>query len=108
MNAGDVISTKPEAGASACNRVELYVSSGPEPVEVVTVPVLTGLSQQEAQQALDRRGLSYQLISRPSDDAAGTVIDSDPAGGAEVPADTQVTLVIAQPTTSGTPTPATT
>jgi beta-lactam-binding protein with PASTA domain len=109
VNAGDVISTKPEAGASACNRVELYVSSGPEPVEVVTVPVLTGLSQQEAQQALDRCGLSYHLAFQASDTAAGTVIASDPAGGAEVPADTQVTLVIAaQPTTSGTPTPATT
>lgn len=73
----------------------------------VTVPALAGLSQQEAQQALDRRGLSYRLIFRASDAAAGTVIDSDPAEGQEVPADTQVTLVIAtQPTT--TPTTATT
>jgi beta-lactam-binding protein with PASTA domain len=92
--AGDVISTKPEAGASACNGVELYVSSGPPEV---TVPALTGLSQQEAQQALDRRGLSSRLIFRTSDSdaAAGTVIESDPAEGQEVPADTQVTLVIA-------------
>ena len=61
----------------------------------VTIPALVGLSQQEAQQALDRRGLSYRLLFRPSDAQAGTVIDSDPAEGQEVPPDTQVTLVIA-------------
>jgi hypothetical protein len=74
----------------------------------VTVPALVGLSQQQAQQALDRRGLSYRLIFRRSDAAAGTVIDSDPAEGQEVPADTQVTLVIAaQPNTPATPTTST-
>jgi hypothetical protein len=68
-----------------------------QPTETaVTVPALVGLSQQDAQQALDRRGLTYRLIFRSSDDApAGTVIDSDPAEGQEVPPDTQVTLVIA-------------
>ncbi len=69
----------------------------------VTVPALVGLSREEAQQALDRRGLNYRLIFRPSDAPPGTVIDSDPAEGQEVPPDTQVTLVIAaeptQPTT---------
>jgi hypothetical protein len=75
-----------------------------EPTEV-TVPALEGLSQQEAQRALERRGLSYRLIFRSSDAAPGTVIDSDPAEGQEVPADTQVTLVIAtEPTTPATPT----
>jgi len=75
-----------------------------EPAQV-TVPALVGLSQQEAQQALERRGLSYRLIFRRSDAAAGTVIDSDPAEGQEVPEDTQVTLVIAaQRTTPATPT----
>jgi hypothetical protein len=75
-----------------------------EPAQV-TVPALVGLSQQEAQQALDRRGLAYRLIFRRSDATAGTVIDSDPGEGQEVPADTQVTLVIAaQPTTQATPT----
>jgi hypothetical protein len=73
----------------------------------VTVPALIGLSQQEAQQALDRRGLNYRLIFRASDAPAGTVIDSDPAEGQEVPPDTRVALVIAaeaatQPTTPGT------
>ena len=70
----------------------------------VTVPALVGLSQQEAQQALDRRGLSYRLIFRAGDAQAGTVIDSDPAEGQEVPPDTQVTLVIAAERTAPTTT----
>jgi hypothetical protein len=79
-----------------------------QPAETaVTVPALIGLSQQEAQQALDRRGLTYRLIFRASDAPAGTVIDSDPAEGQEVPPDTRVALVIAaaaptQPTTPAT------
>ena len=73
----------------------------------VTVPALVGLSQEEAQQALDRRGLSYRLIFRPSEAQAGTVIDSDPPEGQEVPPDTQVTLVIAAERTTPPTTPPT-
>lgn len=74
----------------------------------ITVPALLGLSQEEAEQALSRRGLKSRAIFRPSDNPAGTVIDSDPAEGQEVPPDTQVTLVIATlrtgvPSQSGTP-----
>ena len=79
-----------------------------QPTETeVTVPALIGLSQQEAQQALDRRGLNYRLIFRPSDAPAGTVIDSDPGEGQEVPPDTQVALVIAAPATTQPTTPGT-
>ncbi|MEV7621540.1 PASTA domain-containing protein [Actinoplanes sp. NPDC089786] len=63
----------------------------------ITVPALLGLSQQEAQEALTRRGLKFRSIVRPSENPAGTVIDSDPAEGQEVPPDTVVTLVIAAP-----------
>jgi cytoskeletal protein RodZ len=73
----------------------------------VTVPALEGLSQQEAQQALDRSGLTYRLIFRASDAAPGTVIDSDPSEGQEVPPDTQVTLVIAAERTTVPTTPPT-
>jgi hypothetical protein len=74
----------------------------------VTVPALVGLSRAEAQQALQRRGLSFREIFRPDEAAPGTVIDSDPAEGQEVPPDTRVTLVIATepapPTTTATAT----
>jgi beta-lactam-binding protein with PASTA domain len=63
----------------------------------VPIPALKGLSSQEARQALDRVGLPYRLKFLPSDAAPGTVVDSDPAEGQEVPADTEVTLFLAAP-----------
>jgi hypothetical protein len=70
----------------------------------VTIPALRGLSQQDAIQALSRVGLSARLRYLTSDDAsAGTVLDSDPEEGQEVPPDTVVTLIIAaSPTTAPT------
>ncbi|HEV8565999.1 MAG TPA: PASTA domain-containing protein [Actinoplanes sp.] len=81
-----------------------------EPTQTaVTVPALRGLSQQEAQQALSRRGLAARLRFVPSTKAPpGTVIDSDPPEGQEVPPDTTVTLIIAAaptPTASTTQVP---
>jgi hypothetical protein len=60
----------------------------------VTIPALKGLSLAEAQAALQRVGVGYRLLYRASDAQPGTVIDSDPAEGQEVPPDTTVTLVI--------------
>jgi PASTA domain len=82
-----------------------------EPTQTaVTIPALRGLSQQEAQQALSRRGLASRLRFVASTQAPpGTVIDSDPPEGQEVPPDTTVTLIIAAqptPTTSTTGAPA--
>ena len=72
----------------------------------VTVPALKGLSSEEARGALDRKGLNYRLRFVTSDSPAGTVIDSDPAEGQQVPADTVITLIVAaEPTASATPTP---
>jgi beta-lactam-binding protein with PASTA domain len=68
------------------------------------VPALKGLSSQEARKALDRKGLNYRLRYVPSDSPAGTVIDSDPAEGQQVPADTVITLIIAAETDTPTPT----
>jgi beta-lactam-binding protein with PASTA domain len=51
-------------------------------------------------------GLSWHVILRDSDALPGTVIDSDPAEGQEVPSDTRITLVVAQgvtPPATGTP-----
>jgi len=107
------VTTKPTTAASSA--VPTTTPPTTEPTEStnpaeVTVPALVGLSQADAQEALQRRGLRARVISRPSDATAGNVIDSDPAEGQKVPADTQVTLVIAaqrttvpttQPTTTG-------
>ena len=81
-------------------------TTAPPTTAEVTIPALRGLSQDEARQALSRRGLSSRLrYVRSGDAPPGTVIDSDPAEGQEVPPDTVVTLVIAaQPTPSPTAT----
>lgn len=67
-----------------------------EPVDVA-IPALVGLSSAEARRALDRVGLTYRLVYRPDDAPAETVIDCDPPEGRQVPADTEVILVIAAP-----------
>ncbi|RZU50973.1 PASTA domain-containing protein [Krasilnikovia cinnamomea] len=63
----------------------------------VTVPALKGLAVQDARQALERTGLAYRVRFVASDAPAGTVIDSDPAEGQQVPPDTTVTLIVAAP-----------
>lgn len=67
-----------------------------EPTAAVTVPALRGLPLAEARAALNRTGLPYRVLYRNSTAAPGTVIDSDPAEGQEVPPDTRVTIVVAQ------------
>lgn len=76
-----------------------------EPTQTaVTIPALRGLSQQDAQRALSKRGLSSRLRFVVSTQAPpGTVIDSDPPEGQEVPPDTTVTLIIAATPPPSTP-----
>jgi hypothetical protein len=72
----------------------------------VAIPALKGLPLPAAETALSNMGLSWHVILRDSDALPGTVIDSDPAEGQEVPSDTRITLVVAQgvtPPATGTP-----
>ena len=81
-------------------------TSAPVVPSDITVPALKGLSSEEARAALDRKGLNYRLRYVASDSPAGTVIDSDPAEGQQVPGDTVIALIIAAPPTpTATPTP---
>jgi PASTA domain-containing protein len=67
-----------------------------DPTVAVTIPALKGLSLPDAETALSNMGMSWHVILRDSDALPGTVIDSDPAEGQEVPPDTRITLVVAQ------------
>lgn len=109
--------TQPTAEPTAEPTTARPTTTAPQPSptpaepEEVTVPDVAGRTSSEARQALDRAGLSYRLVFRPSRSVpAGTVIDSNPPEGTQVPADTEVTLVIAtapspEPTaTTATPT----
>ncbi|XVU25525.1 PASTA domain-containing protein [Actinoplanes sp. CA-054009] len=75
----------------------------------VTVPALRGLALPAAQSALNATGLNYRIKYLAVDAPAGTVVDSDPPEGQEVPPDTVVTLVVAaEGATTAPTTPATT
>jgi hypothetical protein len=90
-----VTATATAAPTTAAPTTAAPTTTEPSPEEV-TVPALRGLSQNAAQQALSRRGLSARLKYRASTEAPpGTVIDSDPAEGQEVPPNSVVTLFIA-------------
>ncbi|QNG20789.1 Stk1 family PASTA domain-containing Ser/Thr kinase [Rhodococcus triatomae] len=93
---GNVINTRPVAGVRIDERstVTIEVSSGPEQV---SVPRLTGLTQQEAQQALAAVGLRVdgQIARAPSDpDDLDKVIAQEPATGADASVDSAVTLTL--------------
>jgi beta-lactam-binding protein with PASTA domain len=70
----------------------------------VPIPALTGLAVNDAKNALTAVGLTSRVIYLPSTSQAGTVIDSDPQEGQEVPPGSRVTLVVAASSTSS-PTP---
>ncbi|MEU8816429.1 PASTA domain-containing protein [Actinoplanes sp. NPDC048796] len=74
----------------------------------VTVPALRGLALAAAESALNETGLNYRIKYRAVNAPAGTVVDSDPAEGQEVPPDTVVTLVVAADAATTVPTTATT
>lgn len=87
----------------------------PEPTEeqtteapLVVVPPLVGLPLADARAELDARDLVYRLEQRSSDQPAGTVLETDPPAGDEVPPGTEILLVIAasnsEPTEPGEPT----
>lgn len=60
------------------------------------VPKVTGMKIEEARAALEKAGLKVSGIRyQPSASADGTVLDQQPAGGAEAPADKAVKLTVA-------------
>jgi len=74
--------------------VTLTVSSGPPPC--CTVPDLTGMTPEEAQQALSAAHLtpgsqSFQLLTSGE---SGTVVDQNPSGGTHLQQGDSVNLVI--------------
>lgn len=77
--------------------------------KAVAIPALRGLSVADAKSALQDVGItSTRVIYKPSDAEPGTVIDSDPEEGQEVPPDTRVTLVVSTPVATATTTTTTT
>ncbi|HEY0260287.1 MAG TPA: Stk1 family PASTA domain-containing Ser/Thr kinase [Lacisediminihabitans sp.] len=92
---GQIISTDPDAGTKVGKKqpITVYVSSGKDPT---TVPSLTNMSEDAAKQALADRKLTYGQTSKEHSAtvAAGVVISSDPASGANAREGDVVNLVV--------------
>ncbi|MFI5495416.1 PASTA domain-containing protein [Actinoplanes sp. NPDC051859] len=83
-------------------------SAPPTTPKDTTIPALRGLSVEAARAALNRSGLNYRLRYVTSTDApAGTVIESDPAEGQQVPGDTVINLIVASAPTATASAPST-
>lgn len=90
---GTVISASPAAGTVVAEDdvVTLVVA------QPYTVPDVAGLSADEAQQAVERAGLTAKQVLVASDEEAGTVVSSDPAAGATLKQGATVTLNVSSP-----------
>jgi eukaryotic-like serine/threonine-protein kinase len=92
---GNVVGTDPTAGSQVQEGelITLYVSTGPESVEV---PDVSGDSESRARQLLGDAGLTAgNNISENSPDVeAGTVIETRPEAGSTVAVDSNVDIVL--------------
>jgi serine/threonine protein kinase/beta-lactam-binding protein with PASTA domain len=99
-----VINTDPFSGSKveAGSPVTLIVSRGQ-----ATVPDLVGKTREEAQDALDRLELKYEVTEDPNaTEPAGTVTRQTPTSGQQVAIGSTITLIVsAKPDTPTPPTP---
>ncbi len=93
--AGDVIRTEPAFGTMVEEgfTIEVYVSSGPQEIEV---PPVVGQTRAEAERLITEAGLTVGQVTERADAtfAEGIVIEQDPAQGVRVGVDAPVNLVV--------------
>ncbi|MGI5212532.1 PASTA domain-containing protein [Plantactinospora sp. CA-290183] len=94
----------PVATSQATSAAPTNTPTATTPAATVPMPTLVGLPEQAARDLLDQLGLVPRVRLRPSDQPAGTVLETDPRAGEPVGAGDLVTLVVAEPLA---PTPAT-
>ena len=105
--AGQVISQSPAPGSSEPEgtSVTVNVSNGPKQV---TVPDVVGYTSQQAVQALEAAGFQVNQQYTQTGAAGDNIVQSqNPAGNAQAPQNSMVTIVIGQQS-QGPPPPATT
>lgn len=94
---GDVFRQDPAAGSSISqgSTVTFWVAEEPE-VETTTVPDVSGLSQQDAQEMLSQdANLNSTVTTEASDSVpAGQVIRTDPAAGSNAEVGDTITIVV--------------
>jgi eukaryotic-like serine/threonine-protein kinase len=104
---GTVVDVSPSPGTFQApgTTITLRVSKGPA---TSTVPTVTSLSQSDAQTQLEASGFKVKIVTQAVDDPnqEGIVQTQDPAGGAQAPAGTAVTIAVGKftgTTTAGPP-----
>jgi beta-lactam-binding protein with PASTA domain len=87
--------TVPRAGSTAeiGSRVRLFISSGPQQVEV---PEVIGLAQSAAEARIQSEGLTAVVEEEESDQPAGRVIAQSPEAGTSVDEGDTVTITVAK------------
>ena len=92
----DVISTDPQAGATAPkgSKVTMVVSKGPK---TFAMPNVVGMTKEEAVSFLENMGLVVKVYQLPLTDPPNTVVLQDPDAGATVKQGQTVTIYVTQP-----------
>lgn len=96
IDAGLAVGTSPGAGETVQRRsnVRLFVSSGPQKVDV---PNVVGLSLDSATKRIDDLGLTYRVNREESDKPEDEVIAQDPGAGTTLDPGGTITLTVAIP-----------
>ncbi len=95
VDEGQVTRTDPEAGSQAEpeSSVDIWISEGEETVQV---PDLSGMTEDEAESALEDAELEGSFDQQESDDPVGTVISQEPGANAEVEPGSTVNVTLAE------------
>ena len=100
--AGTILQQSPEPGTpiSSLTVLELVVSQGSENI-IFNLPVLLGLSLEDALEQVGRTGIDFEFSLREARDweVPGTVVSQEPAGDSLVTANTRVHITVASPQT---------
>jgi beta-lactam-binding protein with PASTA domain len=91
-----VSTTAPATSAPPTTPAEPTTAPATTAVALVAVPPLAGLDESIARDILDDLGLGARTETRESNERpAGTVIETDPGAGEQVPVGEVITLIIA-------------
>jgi len=93
VRAGLALRTVPGAGTEVerGERIQLFISSGPE---LVAVPSVTGLSRDSAEAQISDAGLVPAVQESESEEPEGEVISQDPSAGSELRVGSTVTITV--------------
>jgi len=93
VRAGYALRTVPGAGTEVerGERIQLFISSGPE---LVAVPAVIGLSRDSAEAQISGAGLVPAVQEAESEEPEGEVISQDPSAGSELRLGSTVTITV--------------